>query len=276
MIGAELRLKAVHGMPEWYCHHSRIGYGQVKRLCRGLQLVGTGADTLQICKIKRDQLEAATVRGSILLHLRGRRSGFYQIPSRSQDVRTVCRKSSATMAEPIKPVAPETKTRMLYSPSAPFAWRIRDLDGIVLRWKNCRGGTEVRGRPAADRGIASVAIVVCRLHRQEATDCPCTQRAAGRSKEGVRSFLCPDLGRDSRTGETRDRKRRHPKGSRSDRPAAGSDRRRQCRDQPGLAAKRQETRGYPDHGCSTHSVEARKQRPVHHLRIAPARSDSLP
>jgi AcrR family transcriptional regulator len=34
-----------------------------------------------------------------------------------------------------------------------------------------------------------------------------------------------DLGNSSRTGETLDQKRRHPDGSRSDRPAAGSDRR---------------------------------------------------
>ena len=46
-----------------------------------------------IRKIERGQLEAATIRRSILLHLCGRGFGFYQIPRRSHDLRAVCRKS---------------------------------------------------------------------------------------------------------------------------------------------------------------------------------------
>jgi hypothetical protein len=95
---------------KWRCHHSRIGDDHVKRLSLADQAFGAGADALQVRKIERDQLEATTVRSSILLHLCGRGLGFYQIPRRSYDVHTVCRKSLA-VSTPIPADTPVTRIR---------------------------------------------------------------------------------------------------------------------------------------------------------------------
>src|SRR5579862_5908423 len=59
VVGAELRLKAVHGVPKWSCHYSCVGYNHVERLSARQEFVGAGADALQTRQIERDQLEAA-------------------------------------------------------------------------------------------------------------------------------------------------------------------------------------------------------------------------
>src|ERR1700722_1183433 len=79
-VGAELRLKAVHGVPEWSRHDSCISYDDVESLPARQEFVGAGADALQTGKIERDQLEAATLRRGVLLHLRGRSGGFLKVP----------------------------------------------------------------------------------------------------------------------------------------------------------------------------------------------------
>src|ERR1700740_23559 len=80
VVGAELRLKTVHGVPEWSRHYSCIGYDDVESLPRRQEFVGAGADALQTGQIERDQLEAATIRCGVLLHLRGRGCGFLEVP----------------------------------------------------------------------------------------------------------------------------------------------------------------------------------------------------
>ena len=93
VVGAELRLKAVHGVPEWSRHYSRIGYDDVESLPARQEFVGAGADALQTGQIERDQLEAATIRRGVLLHLRGRGCGFLKVPHCSCHLRAVGRKS---------------------------------------------------------------------------------------------------------------------------------------------------------------------------------------
>src|ERR1700733_11606009 len=76
VVGAELRLKTVHGVPEWSRHYSCIGYDDVESLAARQKFVGAGADALQTGQIERDQLEAAAIPRGVLSHLRGRaRSG---------------------------------------------------------------------------------------------------------------------------------------------------------------------------------------------------------
>ena len=55
MVGAELRLKAVHGVPEWSRHYSSIGYDDVALPARQ-EFVGARADAPQSGQIERDQL----------------------------------------------------------------------------------------------------------------------------------------------------------------------------------------------------------------------------
>src|ERR1700688_2336613 len=93
VVGAELRLKAVHGVPEWSRHYSCIGYHDVESLPARHEFVGAGADALQTGQIERDQLEAATIRRGVLLHLRGRGCGFFKVPHCSCHLRAVGRKS---------------------------------------------------------------------------------------------------------------------------------------------------------------------------------------
>ena len=93
VIGTELCLKAVHGMAKRGCHHSGIGNDHVETLPARQEFVGAGADALQTGQIERDQLEAATIRRGVLLHLRGRGRGFLKVPHCSCHLRTVGRKS---------------------------------------------------------------------------------------------------------------------------------------------------------------------------------------
>src|ERR1700730_15579039 len=92
VVGAKLCLKAVHGVPEWSRHYSCIGYDDVESLAARQEFVGAGANALQTGQIERDQLEAATVRRGVLLHLRGRRFGFRKVPYCSCHLRAVGRK----------------------------------------------------------------------------------------------------------------------------------------------------------------------------------------
>src|ERR1700758_4287737 len=55
MVGAELRLKTVHGVPEWSGHDSCIGYDHVESLAARQKFIGAGADALQTGEIERDQ-----------------------------------------------------------------------------------------------------------------------------------------------------------------------------------------------------------------------------
>src|SRR4029077_6221744 len=93
VIGAELRLKAVHGVPERSRHYSCIGYDDVESLPARQEFVGAGADALQTGPLERDPLEAATVRRRVLLHLRGRGCGFLNVPHCTCHLRAVGRKS---------------------------------------------------------------------------------------------------------------------------------------------------------------------------------------
>src|SRR5260370_41295310 len=70
--GAELRLKAVHGVPEWSRHYSCIGYDDVESLPARQEFVGARADALQTGQSEREHLAAPPIRRGALLHLRGR------------------------------------------------------------------------------------------------------------------------------------------------------------------------------------------------------------
>ena len=94
VVGAELRLKTVHGVPKWSGHDSCIGYDHVESLAARQKFIGAGADALQTGQIERDQLETATVRRSVLLYLRGRGCGFLKVPRCSCHLRAVGCKSS--------------------------------------------------------------------------------------------------------------------------------------------------------------------------------------
>src|SRR5579872_6411057 len=72
VVGAELRLEAVHRVPKWSRHDSCIGYDHVESLAVRQKFISAGADALQTRQIERDQLEAATIRRGVLSHLRGR------------------------------------------------------------------------------------------------------------------------------------------------------------------------------------------------------------
>src|SRR4029077_2353523 len=93
VVGAELRLKTVHGVPKWRRHDSCIGYDHVESLATRQKFIGAGADALQTGEIERDQLEAAAIRRGVLSHLRGRGCGFLKIPRCSYHMRAVGRKS---------------------------------------------------------------------------------------------------------------------------------------------------------------------------------------
>ena len=93
VVGAELRLKAVHGVPKWSRHDSCIRYDHVERLPARKEFVGAGADALQTGQIERDQLETATIRRSVHSHLRSRSFGFFKVPRCSCHLRAVGRKS---------------------------------------------------------------------------------------------------------------------------------------------------------------------------------------
>jgi hypothetical protein len=82
------------------------------------------------------------------------------------------------------------------------------------------------------------------LHRNEEDYRPGAQRAGRKSLEGDRTLLRPDSGGDSCAGETRYQEWRGQKGPGPNRLASGSGRRLLHGDQPGLAAKRQETGGH--------------------------------
>ena len=93
VVGAELRLKAVHGVPERSRHSSCIGYDDVESLPARQESVGAGANALQTGQVERYQLEAATIRRSVLSHLRSRGCGFLKVPRCSCHMRAVGRKS---------------------------------------------------------------------------------------------------------------------------------------------------------------------------------------
>ena len=93
VIGAELRLKAVHRMAQWSRHYSGIGDDHIESLPTSQEFAGAGADALQAGKIESDQFEAAAIRRGVLSHLRGRGLGFLEVPRCSYYLRAVCRKS---------------------------------------------------------------------------------------------------------------------------------------------------------------------------------------
>src|SRR5580704_4016817 len=93
VVGAELRLKAVHVVPKWSRHYSRIGYDHVESLPARQEFAGAGADALQAGQIERDQLEAATIPRGVLSHLRGRAFGFLKVPRCSYNLRAAGRES---------------------------------------------------------------------------------------------------------------------------------------------------------------------------------------
>jgi hypothetical protein len=93
VIGAELRLKAVHGVPERSRHDSRISYDHVESLAARQEFAGAGADAIQTGQIERDQLKAATVRCGVFSHLRGCGFGFFKVPRCSCHVGAVGRQS---------------------------------------------------------------------------------------------------------------------------------------------------------------------------------------
>src|SRR4029077_5386458 len=93
VVGAELRLEAVHGVPKWSRHDSCIGYDHVESLPALQEFVGAGADALQTGQIERYQLEAATIPRGSLSPLRGRGFGFLKVPRRSCHLRAVGHKS---------------------------------------------------------------------------------------------------------------------------------------------------------------------------------------
>src|SRR5579872_5336434 len=80
VVGAELRLKTVQRVAKWRGHDSCIGYDHVESLPARQKFVGAGANALQAGQIKRDQLEAATIRRGVLSHLRRRGFGFLKVP----------------------------------------------------------------------------------------------------------------------------------------------------------------------------------------------------
>jgi hypothetical protein len=122
MISAELRLKAVRGMAKWRCHHSGIGYNQVKRLPLREQAIGAGSDALQVRKIERCQLKGAAIRRGILSHLCGGGFGFHQAPRRSHDVRAVRRKSPRRL---------NSDSRRRSGNEHPFSTQVDPLQDIV-------------------------------------------------------------------------------------------------------------------------------------------------
>src|SRR5882757_10096755 len=93
VVGAELRLKTVQRVPKWRRHYSCIGYDDVESLPARQKFVGAGANALQTGQIERDQVECATIRRGVLLHLRGRGCGFLKVPHCSCHLRAVGRKS---------------------------------------------------------------------------------------------------------------------------------------------------------------------------------------
>src|SRR5579863_229161 len=93
VVGAELRLKAVQGVPKWSRHDSRIGYDHVESVPARQKFVGASANALQTGQIERDQRKAATIRRGGLSHLRGRGFGFPEVPRCSYNLRAVGRES---------------------------------------------------------------------------------------------------------------------------------------------------------------------------------------
>jgi hypothetical protein len=94
VVGAELRFKAVQGVPERSRHDSCIGYDHIESIPAPQQFVGAGADTLQTGQIERDQLEAATILCRLFSHLRRRCFGFRKVPRCSCHLRAVSRQSA--------------------------------------------------------------------------------------------------------------------------------------------------------------------------------------
>src|SRR5580658_7440301 len=92
VVGAELRLKTVHGVPKWSGHDSCISYDHVESLAARQKFIGAGANALKTGEIERDQLEAATIRRRVLSHLHGRGFGFLKVPRCSYHMRAVGRK----------------------------------------------------------------------------------------------------------------------------------------------------------------------------------------
>jgi hypothetical protein len=124
MIGAELRLKTVHRMAEWRSHYSRIGYDHVEGLALRHQTVGAGSDTLQVRKIERNQLEAATIRRGVFSHVRGCGFGFHQVPGRSDHVCALGGKSPRCL---------NSDARGHSGNEDPFAVQIDPFENIVCR-----------------------------------------------------------------------------------------------------------------------------------------------
>ena len=71
MIGAELRFKAVYGMPKGCSHHASVCDDQVEGFTLGYEFVGTGPHALQIGEIELDKFKAAAVFRRIFSDLSG-------------------------------------------------------------------------------------------------------------------------------------------------------------------------------------------------------------
>jgi len=54
VVGAELRLKAVNGVPKWSGHDSCIGYDHVESIPARQESVGAGANALQTGQVECD------------------------------------------------------------------------------------------------------------------------------------------------------------------------------------------------------------------------------
>src|ERR1700722_4612103 len=89
VVGAELRLKTVHGVPKWSGHDSCISYDHVESLAARQKFIGAGANALQAGQVERNQLEAATIRHGVLSHLCSRGCGFLKVSRGSRHLRAM-------------------------------------------------------------------------------------------------------------------------------------------------------------------------------------------
>src|ERR1700722_1153651 len=85
VVGSELGLEAIGGMPERAGHDSGVGDHEIKRLGPGQQRIGAGAHARQRGKVERDKLESAGFRRGGA-DLPGRPLGFGKIARGADDM----------------------------------------------------------------------------------------------------------------------------------------------------------------------------------------------
>src|SRR3984957_2078049 len=93
VVGSELGLEAIGGMPERAGHDSGVGDHEIKRPGPGQQRIGAGAHARQRGKVERDKLESAGFRRGGA-DLPGRPLGFGKI-ARGADAMGAMRDQSA-------------------------------------------------------------------------------------------------------------------------------------------------------------------------------------